>query len=69
MAASIRDRLEQFFEFRSWQSITLFLTTVFVFRLTFGLRYFWDEDARQVYLIGLEFFTTRNWPYLQNVGV
>jgi len=63
VAASIRDRLEQFFEFRSWQSITLFLTTVFVFRLTFGLRYFWDEDARQIYLIGLEFFTTRTWPY------
>ena len=63
MAASIRDRLEQFFEFRSWQSITLFLTAVFSFRLLFGLHYYWDEDARQVYLIGLKFFTTKAWPY------
>ncbi len=36
---------------------------MFVFRLIFGLRYFWDEDARQVYLIGLKFFTTKTWPY------
>lgn len=61
--ADLCHRLEQFFQFRSWQSITLFLTAVFVFRLIFGLRYFWDEDARQVYLIGLKFYTTSTWPY------
>ena len=36
---------------------------MFVFRVAFGLRYYWDEDARQVYLIGLKFFTTGMWPY------
>lgn len=32
------------------------------YRLAFGLRYFWDEDARQIYLLGLKYATTGAWP-------
>ncbi len=36
----------------------------FAARLTFGLlSEFWGDDEVQVYLIGLEFFTTGAWPY------
>src|SRR5882672_32892 len=36
----------------------------FLFRLFFGLcSPFQDEDAKQIYLIGLKFYTTGAWPY------
>lgn len=43
--------------------MTLWIALAFVVRLTFGLMSeFWGEDELQVYLIGLEFFTTGVWP-------
>lgn len=42
----------------------LFLVCAFLFRLWFGLcSEFWAEDERQVYLIGLKFYTTHAFPY------
>ena len=43
--------------------MTLFLSAAFVYRLLLGLRGAWGEDPRQIYLIGLKFFTTGSWPY------
>ena len=49
------------------QRSRLFLTLLllgFLFRLFFGLcSPFQDEDAKQIYLIGLKFYTTGAWPY------
>src|SRR5213082_1269480 len=46
---------------------SLFLALLFVaflFRLSFGLcSQFWTDDERQVYLIGLKFYSTGAWPY------
>lgn len=40
------------------------LLLAFVFRLFFGLCYqFLDEDTKQIYLLGLKFYTTGAWPY------
>jgi len=40
------------------------LLLAFLFRLSFGLcSPFQDEDAKQIYLIGLKFYTTGAWPY------
>lgn len=40
------------------------LCAVFIFRLAFGLcSQFWTDDERQVYLIGLKFYSTGAWPY------
>lgn len=40
------------------------LTLAFLFRLGFGLSSdFWNEDEKQIYLIGLKFYTTGMWPY------
>jgi hypothetical protein len=39
------------------------LLIAFLFRLAFGLSQFHDEDTKQIYLIGLKFFTTHAWPY------
>lgn len=40
------------------------LLLAFLFRLGFGLcSQFIDEDTKQIYLLGLEFYTTRLWPY------
>src|SRR6185503_8084291 len=40
------------------------LLLAFLFRLVFGLcSQFQDEDTRQIYLLGLKFFTTGAWPY------
>jgi hypothetical protein len=50
---------------RNWLFISL-LALAFFFRLAFGLCLdFWTgiEDEKQVYLIGLKFFTTGAWPY------
>ncbi len=40
------------------------LSLAFLFRLAFGLcSEFWFEDEKQIYLIGLKFYTTGQWPY------
>src|SRR5216117_2553688 len=41
------------------------LLLLFCFRLGFGLcSEFWtDDDTKQIYLIGLKFYTTHEWPY------
>jgi hypothetical protein len=40
------------------------LLCAFFFRLAFGLcSQFWADDERQVYLIGLKFYSTGAWPY------
>ena len=41
------------------------LLLLFCFRLGFGLcSEFWsDDDTKQIYLIGLKFYTTHQWPY------
>lgn len=40
------------------------LSGAFLFRLTYGLSsQFWADDERQVYLIGLKFYSTGAWPY------
>ncbi len=40
------------------------LSLAFLFRLAFGLSSeFWFEDEKQIYLIGLKFYTTGQWPY------
>ena len=37
---------------------------LFAFRVYFGLNLdFWNDDERHVYLIGLDWFTSGNWPY------
>jgi hypothetical protein len=42
----------------------LLLLGAFLFRLAFGLcSQFWADDERQVYLIGLKFYSTGAWPY------
>jgi hypothetical protein len=42
----------------------LLLVCAFIFRLAFGLcSQFWADDERQVYLIGLKFYSTHAWPY------
>ena len=41
-----------------------FLIAMFLFRLWFGLcGQFRDDDTRQIYLLGLKFYTTHTWPY------
>lgn len=40
------------------------LLLAFLFRLCFGLcSQFLDPDTKQIYLLGLKFYTTRAWPY------
>jgi hypothetical protein len=47
---------------RRWIFVLLFCA--FLFRLSFGLSsQFWADDERQVYLIGLKFYSTGAWPY------
>lgn len=50
---------------RSRRLIFLFLLLLgFLFRLGFGLcSSFQDEDIKQIYLLGLKFYTTNAWPY------
>lgn len=44
--------------------VVVLLALAFAFRLAFGLcSDFWTDDERQVYLIGLKFYTTGVWPY------
>lgn len=44
--------------------IPVFLLLGFLFRLGFGLcSSFQDEDIKQIYLLGLKFYTTSGWPY------
>lgn len=40
------------------------LCLCFLFRLWFGLASeFWFDDEKQIYLLGLKFYTTRQWPF------
>src|SRR5882757_5308770 len=40
------------------------LSLAFLFRLFFGLSsQFLDPDTKQIYLLGLKFYTTGAWPY------
>jgi hypothetical protein len=40
------------------------LAAAFLFRLAYGLSsQFWADDERQIYLIGLKFYSTAAWPY------
>lgn len=49
---------------KPWQKLLIFLIVVYAFRLFFGLcSEFWFEDERQIYLLGLKFYTTGEWPY------
>src|SRR5438270_12022288 len=42
--------------------VALLLLGAFLFRLSFGLcSQFWTDDERQVYLIGLKFYSTGAW--------
>jgi hypothetical protein len=44
--------------------IWLFLSAAFLVRLAFSLTTdFWIEDMRQIFMIGLRFYTTGEWPY------
>jgi hypothetical protein len=50
--------------FYSPLGMALSLGLAFFFRLGYGLcSEFWGDDERQVYLIGLKYFTTGQWPY------
>lgn len=45
-------------------SILLIFAGILIFRLLFGLcGEFWVVDERQIYLLGLKFFTTHLWPF------
>ncbi len=45
-------------------AIIFFLGSIFLFRLAFGLATeIWFIDQQQIYLLGLKFFTTGQWPY------
>jgi hypothetical protein len=49
---------------RSWIILFLLLLAAFSFRLWFGLcSEFRDADTKQIYLLGLKFYTTGQWPY------
>ena len=44
--------------------IIFLLVLAFLFRLWYGLSSpFWMEDEKQIYLLGLKFYTTRQWPW------
>jgi hypothetical protein len=44
--------------------LTLFLLAAFAFRLAFGLcSEFWFEDESQVFLLGLRYYASGQWPY------
>jgi len=45
-------------------AFVIFLTAAFLFRLWFGLcSQFQDSDVKQIYLLGLKYYTTGAWPY------
>ncbi|HEX8355709.1 MAG TPA: hypothetical protein VF611_22570, partial [Pyrinomonadaceae bacterium] len=51
---------------RPWRRLPFYaaLAAAFLFRLGYGLcSQFWADDERQVYLIGLKFYSTGAWPY------
>jgi hypothetical protein len=58
-----QDATRQARDARRWLFFVLLLAA-FIFRLAFGLSsQFWADDERQVYLIGLKFYSTGAWPY------
>lgn len=55
---------QRLFFARRRQLFVVLLLCLFLFRLAFGLcSQFWADDERQVYLIGLKFYSTGAWPY------
>jgi len=57
-------RSKAFMGFMKKHFLVLFVVFAFVLRLWFGLcGEFWFEDERQIFLLGLKFFTTGHWPY------
>ncbi len=47
-----------------WRALAIFLTIAFALRLAFGLMSeFWAGDELQIFLIGLNYYTTGAWPY------
>jgi hypothetical protein len=62
LEGSVSGRLDELVRRRSVAGPLLAL--LFVYRLAFGLcSEFWFIDEKQIYLIGLKFFTTGQWPY------
>ncbi len=56
--------IESVFKLKRWQKIILLLLAAYAFRLFFGLcSEFWFEDERQIYLLGLKFYSTGKWPF------
>jgi hypothetical protein len=53
-----------FAKLKPWQRLVLLLLAAYAFRLFFGLcSEFWFDDEKQVYLLGLKFYSTGNWPF------
>lgn len=49
---------------KRWQKLLILLIIVYSFRLFFGLcSEFWFTDEKEIYLLGLKFYTTGEWPY------
>ena len=49
---------------RRWQKFCILLVIAYLYRLFFGLcSEFWFPDERQIYLLGLKFYTTGEWPF------
>jgi len=49
---------------RRWRKFIILLIIAYVFRLLFGLcSEFWLPDEKQIYLLGLKFYTTGGWPF------
>jgi len=49
---------------KRWRYFILLLILVYFFRLFFGLcAEFWLPDEKQIYLLGLKFYTTGEWPF------
>lgn len=60
----IRQFLQMFSGLKRWQKILILFIIAYIFRLFFGLcSEFWATDEIQVYLLGLKFYTTGEWPY------
>lgn len=48
---------------RGARRLAVFFAAAFVIRLLFGLAFdFWGDDELQIYLIGLQFYSTGRWP-------
>ena len=68
MSFSVKNIIKSIFiyfsKLKRWQKFVALIMLAYVFRLFFGLcSEFWLPDERQVYLLGLKFYSTGNWPY------